>query len=397
MAGMPSIDVNVQRARFATFGFFALNGYVIGLWVVNIPEIRDRTGSSTEQLGYLILLLGGSALIGMQVAGRLTDRFSSGLVTQVACIAMSLSLIGPAWATSVPGLAVALAVVGLANGFVDVGQNSHAVEVETAYQRPIMSAFHAFFSLGGLLAAIVGGSAIGAGVDLRWTFGLSAAIGALGCGALGRHLLARTTPDLMAAPPTPGSGSRTGWSPRVVLIAVLAFALFLSEGVAYDWSTVHLHDVLEADKSVAAWAFGAFSVAMTIVRLVADRIVARIGSAAYVQRAALVGAVGLTTATLASTPWIAIGGWAVFGVGLAGCVPQFFSAAGRIDPANAGLYMARVTSFGYVGMLAGPAVIGIATRWVPLTTAFALPIAGCVMAALLARRTLSEPDRQLVP
>lgn len=402
MAGMPTIDVSVRRARVATFGFFALNGYVLGLWVVNIPEIRDRTGASTEQLGYLILLLGGAALVGMQVAGRLIDRFGSGLITRSACVALSLSLIGPAWATSVTGLAVALTLVGLANGFVDVGQNSHAVEVETAYQRPIMSAFHALFSLGGLLAAIVGGSAIGAGVDLRWTLGLSAAAGVLVCVVLGRELLTRTAraavPDDEQPPPSAPEATRgrAGWSPRVLLIAVLAFALFLSEGVAYDWSTVHLHDVLDADKSVAAWAFGAFSVAMTVVRLVADRIVAHIGPAVYVQRAALVGAVGLTTATLAPTPWIAIVGWAVFGVGLAGCVPQFFSAAGRIDPANAGLYMARVTSFGYVGMLAGPAVIGIATRWVPLTTAFALPIAGCVLAALLARRALAEPERQLV-
>ena len=401
MGGMPSIDVSVRRARVATFGFFALNGYVLGLWVVNIPEIRERTGASTEQLGYLILLLGGAALVGMQIAGRLIDRFGSGPTTRSACVALSLSLVGPAWATSVTGLAVALAVVGLANGFVDVGQNSHAVEVETIYQRPIMSAFHALFSLGGLLAAIVGGSAIGAGVDLRWTLGLSAAAGVLICLALGRSLLARSehVPDSARSETSPAATTppgTAGWSPRVLLIAVLAFALFLSEGVAYDWSTVHLHDVLDADKSVAAWAFGAFSVAMTVVRLVADRIVARIGPAVYVQRAALVGAVGLTTATLAPTPWIAIVGWAVFGVGLAGCVPQFFSAAGRIDPANAGLYMARVTSFGYVGMLAGPAVIGIATRWVPLTTAFALPIAGCVLAALLARRALAEPERQLV-
>ncbi|MGJ9421382.1 MFS transporter [Aeromicrobium sp. CF3.5] len=394
---MPSIEASVRRARIATFGFFALNGYVLGLWVVNIPEIRDRTGASTEQLGYLILLLGGAALVGMQAAGRLIDRFGSGVITRSACVALSLSLIGPAWSTSIPGLAVALALVGLANGFVDVGQNSHAVEVETAYQRPIMSAFHAMFSLGGLLAAVVGGSAIGAGVDLRWTLGLSAALGAVASVAFGRHLIAPSTRDVVASSSPADPGGRTGWSPRVLLIAVLAFALFLSEGVAYDWSTVHLHDVLDADKSVAAWAFGAFSVTMTIVRLVADRIVARIGPAAYVQRAALVGAVGLTTATLAPTPWIAIVGWAVFGVGLAGCVPQFFSAAGRIDPANAGLYMARVTSFGYVGMLAGPALIGIATRWISLTTAFALPIAGCVLAALLARRALSEPERELVP
>ncbi|MGA8851803.1 MAG: MFS transporter, partial [Aeromicrobium sp.] len=127
---------------------------------------------------------------------------------------------------------------------------------------------------------------------------------------------------------------------------------------------------------------------MTTVRLLADRVVARIGPAAYVQRAALVGAAGLTGAALAPTPWVAIVAWAVFGVGLAGCIPQFFSAAGRIDPDNAGLYMARVTSLGYLGLLAGPAIIGILTRWVSLPSTFIVPIVGCVLAGALARRAL---------
>jgi MFS family permease len=390
---MTSTTAALTRARAATFAYFALNGFVLGMWVVNIPEIRDRTGASTEQLGYLILLLGGAALAGMQVAGRLIDRYGSGRVTVVSALALSASLVGPALASDVFGLAAALVLVGLANGFVDVGQNSHAVQVETRYGRPIMSAFHALFSLGGLLASLVGGAMIGLGVDLLWTLSVSAVAGLAVAVAAGTRVLPHVA---VRAPAAAGAGHPTRrtapWTPRVLLIALLAFALFLSEGVAYDWSTVHLHDSLGADKSVAAWAFGAFSVAMTTVRLLADRVVARIGPATYVQRAALLGAAGLAGAALAPTPWVGIVAWAVFGVGLAGCIPQFFSAAGTIDPANAGLYMARVTSLGYVGMLAGPAVIGILTRWVPLMTAFVVPIVGCVLAGALAGRAL-RPER----
>lgn len=387
---MAVLTPTLTSARGATFSFFALNGFVLGMWVVNIPEIRDRTGASTEQLGYLILLLGGAALAGMQIAGRLIDRLGSGAVTVGGAVLLSVALVGPAVATSVTGLAVALAALGVGNGFVDVAQNAHAVEVERAYGRPIMSAFHAFFSLGGLLASLIGGATIGFGVDLRWTLSVSAVAG-VALALVMRHRMLQRTPSPVEES-TGQARSSTPWTPRVVLIAALAFALFLSEGVAYDWSTVHLTDSLDADKATAAWAFGAFSVAMTTVRLLADRVVARIGPAAYVQRAALIGAAGLTGAALAPEPWIAIVAWAVFGIGLAGCIPQFFSAAGSIDPKNAGLYMARVTSAGYVGLLAGPAVIGILTRWVPLTTAFVLPIVGCLLAGLLARRALAPAD-----
>lgn len=175
----------------------------------------------------------------------------------------------------------------------------------------------------------------------------------------------------------------------MLLLGLLAFALLLGEGVAYDWSTVHLHDSIGSSETVAAFAFGAFSLAMTIVRLIADRLVAAWGPARYVARAALLGAFGLSAAALAPNAAIAIAAWAVFGIGLAGCVPQFFTAAGNVDVSASGTYLARVTSMGYLGLLAGPSIIGLLTRWVPLTTAFAVPIAGCLLAGLLAPKALA--------
>ena len=377
----------LSAARRSTFAIFALNGFLLGMWVVHIPEIRERTGASTAVLGYLLLLLGGAALLGMQVGGRLIDRFGSRVVVVVAGLALSVCLVGPGLATSTPALAVALGLLGAFNGVIDVAQNAQAVEVERAYGRPIISAFHAFFSLGGLIASLIGGVLIALDTDVRLTLACA--------GVLGFLLTLAVRPGLL--PPSPATTRESGeprvhapWSLRVVILSLLAFVLLLSEGVAYDWSTVHLHDSLGARKDVAAWAFGAFSVTMTVVRLVADRVVARIGAAAYVQRAALVGAAGLLGAALAPNPALAIIAWAVFGVGLAGCVPQFFSAAGNIDPAAAGTYLARVTGTGYLGLLAGPAIIGILTNWVSLTTAFTVPIIGCLLAGLLAPSALRK-------
>jgi MFS family permease len=374
-------------ARRATTAIFVLNGFVLGMWVVNIPEVLDRTGASKAQLGTLLLLLGGAAFVGMQVAGRLIDQHGSRPVAIVSALLMCAALLGPALATDVWTLAAALALLGLTNGVVDVAQNTHAVEVERRYGRPVMSAFHAFFSLGGVLAAVLGGALIAAGTDLRLSLGIAAAAG------VGVTLAAR--PGLL--PPVvrtreERTAPRAPWTARVALLGLIAFVLFLSEGVAYDWSTVHVHESLGARKDVAAWAFGAFSVAMTTTRLVADRIVARTGPATYVRVAALVGAVALTGAALAPNAATAIVAWGLFGVGLAGCIPQFFTAAGNVDVDASGTYVARLGGLGYLGLLAGPAVIGLLTTWVPLTTAFAVPIVGCVLAGVVAPFALRKVD-----
>jgi MFS family permease len=377
-------------ARLATFGVFALNGFLLGMWIVNIPTIKDRTGVDQAALGLILLALGASAWVGMQLAGPAIDRLGSRPVVTAAAVALALSLPLPAFATSGLQLVLVLGVVGFFNGMVDVAQNAQAVVVERAYGRPIMSAFHALFSLGGLTASLVGGGLIALDVDVRATLSGAAVLGVVAALALFGSLIAAPAVVEDAAP-----RGRVPWTSRVLLLGLLAFALLLGEGVAYDWSTIHLRDSLGSTETVAAFAYGAFSITMTAVRLVADRIVAVWGPAVYVSRAALVGALGLLGAALAPNAAVAIAAWAVFGIGLAGCVPQFFSAAGNVDPTASGTYLARVTSMGYVGLLAGPSLIGLLTHWIPLTAAFALPIAGCLAAGLLAPRALAPAEQQV--
>jgi len=141
---------------------------------------------------------------------------------------------------------------------------------------------------------------------------------------------------------------------RIRILAALALMVMLCEGAANDWSALHLKDVLGAPASTAAFAYGTFAATMTIGRLLADRLVARFGSMAILRYGAATAAVGITIVTVAPWIWAAFAGWALFGLGLSGCVPQLFSAAGHADPAAAGANVSRVAGLGYVGMLAGP-------------------------------------------
>jgi MFS family permease len=162
----------------------------------------------------------------------------------------------------------------------------------------------------------------------------------------------------------------------------LAFGLMLSEGVANDWAALHFRDILGTSVSTAAYAYGAFAVAMTVGRFLTDRVAAVVGPAAIVRWGAAMAAVGLTIVIV--VPWVpvALFGWALFGLGLAGGVPQLFTAAGNLDPRAAGALMARVVGLGYVGLLAGPALIGGLAHWMPLNIAFILPVVLCVLTFL---------------
>ncbi|MGW0389834.1 MFS transporter [Streptomyces sp. NPDC003042] len=370
----------LRIARGATFAYFALNGFILGMWVVHIPTVEHQVGISHAVLGWLLLLLGAGAFAGMRLAGPLTDRLGARTVIPVSAASCSAALALPGLATNVWTLAAALMVLGFGNGCLDVSMNAHAVQVERGYGRPVMSAFHAAFSLGGVLAALVGAR------TLSWDRSPAATLGAVALfgvavAALATGALLRPEPASAAEAPTPGTRPVRRTPRRIRMLALLALMLMLCEGVANDWSVLHLRDTLDAPAATAALAYGAFSTAMTVGRLLADRVAARFGPVAVLRWGASAAALGLTGSAI--SPWVppALVGWAVFGVGLSGCVPQLFSAAGHTDRSAAGANVSRVAGLGYLGMLAGPAVIGPLTHFVPLNVTFFLPVAFCLIAA----------------
>ncbi|MFE2569686.1 MFS transporter [Streptomyces mirabilis] len=392
---------SLRAARVATFVYFSLCGTLMGTWVVNIPAIEERVDITHATLGGLLVLLGLGAFIGMQVAGRLTDSLGARIVVPATGVLCSAALVLPGLPREPWTLAGALLAFGFCNGCLDVSMNAHAVHVEKAYGRPVMSAFHATFSVGGVLAALVGAATASAG--------LSPAAGMAATGALGIAIALVSARALLPTAPTAadtGSAGQTeqgpaaehrGTSRRIWILAALALLVMLCEGAANDWSALHLKDVLGAPASTAAFAYGTFAATMTIGRLLADRLVARFGSMAILRYGAATAAVGITMVALSPWIWAAFAGWALFGLGLSGCVPQLFSAAGHADPSAAGANVSRVAGLGYVGMLAGPAAIGWLTHFVALNHAFVLLILLCAITAVAAGilRTVSDRTREM--
>ncbi|HQV19773.1 MAG TPA: MFS transporter, partial [Gordonia sp. (in: high G+C Gram-positive bacteria)] len=88
---------------------FALNGFLAALWVAHIPVITDRAHVSHAQLGGLLLLIGVSAFVAMQLCGPATDRWGPRPTTVGAALLLSGAIIGPVLARSPEALAASLA------------------------------------------------------------------------------------------------------------------------------------------------------------------------------------------------------------------------------------------------------------------------------------------------
>ena len=147
-----AIPVRLARARVGVFATFFIVGFGMASWLVSIPAVQQRTDISHGTLGLLLLVLGLGGVIGMQIVGYVIQRVGSKIVTAAALTLYVIGVNLPVHASGAIGLGLALLIFGFANGAVDVAMNDQAVIVERDYGRPIMSAFHAFWSVGGAAA-----------------------------------------------------------------------------------------------------------------------------------------------------------------------------------------------------------------------------------------------------
>jgi MFS family permease len=77
-------------------------------------------------------------------------------------------------------------------------------------------------------------------------------------------------------------------------------------------------------------------------------------------------------------------GWALFGVGLAGGLPQVFTVAGNLGGPTSGRTLSRVVGVGYLAILGGPALIGWMVELVSWTGALLVPLCAMLVCVLTA-------------
>lgn len=376
------------HARAAVFATFFAVGLGMGAWLVSIPAVQAATHVSHGVLGGLLLLLGLGGVLGMQLSGALSQRFGSRVVTIVFLLLFAGVVNLPLHAGGAVTLGLALLAFGLANGAVDVAMNEQAVLVERRYSRPVMSAFHALWSVGAAIGALAGSVIQQAQLTPAWTPVVATVGTLLALGFIAPRLIGA------AAPTAAATGDRTATSPSAALPAAtrrrgigfgaLAFLLMLAEGVANDWSALHAVEHLEVPRATAGLAYAVFAVSMTVGRLVVDRIAGRFGPAFVVRYGSALAAVGIVVVMISPLFAVTAVGWCLFGLGLAGVVPQLFTAAGNISPARQSIIMSRVVGAGYVGQLAGPAIIGAVAGLIGLNLSFVFPLVFCLLAVVIA-------------
>ena len=371
---------NSPATRLATRLAFWVAGFGVAAWAPLVPFAKQRLQVDDGTLGLLLLCLGIGSVAAMSRTGPLCARYGSKPVVVAGGVGMVLLLPMLAVVSATWLMALTLLGFGAALGSLDVAMNVHAIEVERDAGRPMMSGFHALFSVGGFA-----GSAF---VTLMLSLDVSPWVATLICSASMAVALMVTAPRLLvsaAAGPAPTGGFLALPRGPVVLLSALAAVTFLVEGALLDWSALLLTDTGLTSPERAGLGYALFAVAMTFGRFGGDAVTARFGDRAVVFRGGLIVLVGFALLLLVHQAEVALTGFVLIGIGASNVVPVLFRQAGSQRAMPAALAISAMTTTGYAGYLLGPAVLGFVSRQAGLPAAFWLLAGLMCLVPLFAR------------
>ena len=378
----PTKPAPVLRPRLAVTALFLANGSGIGLWAATIAPIKLLYGLTDFQLSMVLLAFAIGAILTMTMAGHIAARFGSARVALLTSIAFVLAVPIPAFMPDLVTLTLAILVFGACNGAMDVAMNGHGAIVEKLNGKPIMSSFHAAFSLGCLVGAGAGSAILAAGFGPMATMSCAGIWGALLVIGFASSL---KVPD--SGPREPSVGFALP-SRAALLVGSLAFLTMFAEGAIADWAGVYLVTATGTTTAIAAWGYGSFAITMMIGRFVGDRIVHAFGTAKIVTFGATIAVVGLAIPLAMPSVQAAILGYALAGIGIANIIPVMFSAGGRAVPDHPSIGVAMAATCGYAGFLLSPPLIGVFAETLGLRVALISLAVALLIVALAAPRVL---------
>jgi len=359
-------EISPQRFRRANAVYFFISGFGYASWTSRIPGIKESLQLNDAHFGTLLFMMPVGLILTLPFTGKLLDHYKSRTIMLIGAMMYNgvLAVIGFSRYTWVLG--IILFFLGSSRNLMNMSINAQAIGVQALYKRSIISSFHAVWSLAGFAGAAFGYLMVTLNIIPAWhLLGVSLALSAMTLyyykDALDQQPDHKHKRSIFQLPPK-----------GMLVFSLICFTSMACENTMYDWSGIYIRQVLHGSKAVATIAFVVYMVAMTMGRILGDRMADRYGIQRVLAASGILISAGFGITVL--SPWIplTVVGYLLTGFGVSCVVPFVFSLAGKIPMSNPGAALASVSSLGYLGFLLVPPMIGYVAQASSLRFSFAI-------------------------
>lgn len=343
-------------------GFFTA-GFTIAAWAPLIPFVNEALQVGPMKFGLLLLMLGIGSVLGMPLAGWLSSRLGSRRAIGISgyCSCLLLTLL--AWTPGYFFECMTLFLYGVSLGCLEVSDNLYGAALEKKYGSRQMSGMHAFYSIGEVLAGLSLGITLSLDFNIWQTTAFWMGILSL---VLTFALPFVSSDSLLSEKRAPFDFPKG----PVTMLAILCAVIFLAEGAMLDWSALFLQQQINVPLEHAGIGYTVFVIAMAVARLIGDRAVTQLGAVKVVWGGTVLMVGALIAMVMMPNLAVALVSLFMMGLGIANIAPLIISAASRQNCMPALPAVTAVTTIGYLGLMMGPALLGLISEYLSIAVAF---------------------------
>mgnify|MGYP001094227181 CR=1 FL=1 len=297
LATEPSGQLEVAR-RTITIGYLAS---FVGLGLVasslgpSLPSLALQTDTSLSSISYLFTLRSGGYLLGSFFGGRLFDRFAGHPVIALGALIIAILIALAPFIPILWLLTLLLCILGIGEGFLDVGGNTLIVWLFRDKVGPFLNALHFCFSLGSFLAPVLISFVILQTGWYAWSYWLMALVLVMVAAFIGPQ------PSPRAPAPEPGQSQQ-----RIPLLFVTLLSIFFLCYVACEvgfsgWLFTYAIALGFYDETNAGILVSAFWGALMLGRLIVAPLMTKVSP----QKILLVDVLGAIASACCALLWSA--------------------------------------------------------------------------------------------
>lgn len=351
-----------NRQRFFLSVFFFLSGICFSSWASRIPTIKANFGFNDAELGTLLLFMPISSMAGLPVSGWLVSRYDTRVPLLAAFILLTISLACIGFAPSRLGLIFSVCLFAFSLRLINISMNTQAIGLQKMFERKINGSFHGLWSTGGIVGVGISTVFVAFKIPMNIHLAIVSAVTFL-CTLYCYRFLLRN--DRAAA----GNKYKFGKpDPYIVYLGLLLFFAAICEGGMFDWSGVYFKEVVKVE--IFTWGYLTFMICMALSRFASDSVIESIGMPKTFMLSAGFVVTGIVLAIVFPGFWTSMVGFCLVGLGTASVIPMTYLLAGSSRKYSPGIVVSIIATYGIVGMLIGPPLIGYLAHAFNLRVAF---------------------------
>lgn len=408
---MALTKARADQANNSIAAIFFIQGIVGVTQIPRIPELIEQVGADFGVWGLISGLAGLGGMLGLLFTSRLIARFGTKNVTIIGGAGQALFVMALVFAHDPIAYLLFTALGALSGSTLNIAINSQSVALQKALNRVIIGRFHASWSIGATISAIISGF-LATFMPLWIHLLLIPGLGIIALFVFGQKLLVASEDGHGTGQAVAKKSSFFKMPGQVWLLSAGLFTGVFGELAMMDWSAVYSKNVLMLDAGRGAIPYAAFSAAMIMGRLSINRLGKKWHLSSIARVAGLIAGVSLAIGVLLGSMLASINQdlalvtvsvfFFIAGLGTAPMVPSFFSAAGYVKGLNTAQVLARMSFMNSVAIIGAKYLMGALALNAGLTLAFMFPamtfLCAAVLAGMVAKRaTASETLNSAYP